>query len=228
MNNLGLPVKDLSKPPIDGNTGVVKRRSRKAFYGIIVGVSLAAGIGSGAIAYSIMNPGWNPAVDFEALVPSREHNEDVIPREAVEDHFGKLIMKDLKVDVPLAVVYPVKDSLYIPDPPLVGYYADSAKLGEQGVAILAGHVNTITGEDTALVGLKDVKVGSKFEVVREDKSYSLEVVSIEEYPLGELPVEMFDATGEARLAIVTCGGDVVEKDGTSVFSKNVVVMAKYI
>jgi hypothetical protein len=111
-----------------------------------------------------------------------------------------------------------------PDGAVVAWYRDGPSPGEEGSAVLAGHVD-YDGQRGALFHLDAVQPGSEVIVDFEDGSSRLfVVVALSRFQKAQLPtVELFRQEGEPALALVTCGGSYDRR--TRTYRENVVVFA---
>ncbi|MEU3775440.1 class F sortase [Streptomyces sp. NPDC032472] len=111
-------------------------------------------------------------------------------------------------------------------PGLVGWWSGGAKPGEEGVALLVGHVDTAS-KPAVFYGLSSAKPGGKVRVVRADGR-------VAEFTIDDVRVHEragFDADkaygsrvpGRAELRLVTCGGTYDKAAGQ--YTANVVVSA---
>ncbi|MET9659876.1 class F sortase [Streptomyces sp. NPDC006510] len=110
------------------------------------------------------------------------------------------------------------------DSNLVGWFKDGATPGERGAAIVAGHVDTMTGP-AVFLQLQYLKPGSKVDITRADGSVAtFEVDSVEQFSKAKFPDDrVYADTNSAQLRLITCGGayDKTSKD----YQDNVVAFA---
>ena len=111
-------------------------------------------------------------------------------------------------------------------PQLVGWYADGPTPGQEGVAILVGHVDTAE-EPAVFHRLREVRPGSEVRVRRQDGSVArFTVTEVAEVPRAEFDAERVYGprlAGAAELRLITCGGRYDAAAGG--YSANVVVFA---
>ena len=140
----------------------------------------------------------------------------------------RLSIPSIGVDAPFVPLSLGADGALEP-PPMsqpseVGYYADGPTPGEQGAAIVAGHVDTKTGPAVFLL-LSLVKPGASVSVKRADGSTAaFKVDSVQTFSKASFPDQkVYGATADAQLRIITCGGtfDRTKQD----YKDNVVVFA---
>jgi sortase (surface protein transpeptidase) len=118
-------------------------------------------------------------------------------------------------------------SMEIPeDVATVGWYELGVAPGEDGSAVLAGHVDSRTQGRGAFFDLRALEVGDAAEVAHADGSTSRwEVTGRTSYPKDEAPLpELFRRGGEPQLTLITCGGD-FDADARSYTDNVVVVLA---
>ncbi len=113
--------------------------------------------------------------------------------------------------VETATVRPVgvepNGELEVPPESEVGWYRYSPVPGEAGSSVLAGHVN-YDGRDGVFRFLTEVEVGDEFFVDYADGTTRPFVVSeVAQYDKTGLPNDrIFARTGDAEVALITCGG----------------------
>jgi hypothetical protein len=116
-------------------------------------------------------------------------------------------------------------SMEIPeDVATVGWYELGVAPGEDGSAVIAGHVDSRTQGRGAFFDLRDLQVGDVAKVAHEDGTTSRwEVTGRTSYPKDEAPLpELFRRGGEPQLTLITCGGDF--DAGARSYTDNVVVV----
>lgn len=117
------------------------------------------------------------------------------------------------------------NSMILPVSSEVAMLTDGAPLGAiSGTTLLAGHVNFADGSDGALAPLITSKPGELVSV--SDAAglvHAFRIVSVDVYMKQALPEDLFQRTGERRLALVTCFAQV--DDGVLTYPKNTVVTA---
>lgn len=109
----------------------------------------------------------------------------------------------------------------------VGWYHGSVTPGQQGAAVLAGHVDW-QGEPGAFYGLRELVRGDTVEVERTDGSFATFVVDrVEEHPKDAFPTKaVYGEIDHAGLRLITCGGGFDEDTGQ--YQANVVVFARLV
>jgi len=91
----------------------------------------------------------------------------------------------------------------------VGWYRYGPRPGDRtGSTVLGGHVDSAGQGRGAFFRLRELKPGDPVVVRGEDgRSWRYRVVSREEWPKSEVPLDrIFSRGGAARLTLVTCGG----------------------
>lgn len=82
-----------------------------------------------------------------------------------------------------------------------------AKPGDAGVALLAGHIDSAAQGHGALYKLQQVKTGAGITVYGDQGAVTRWTVTrLQVVPKDALPRALFESSGPARLAIVSCGG----------------------
>lgn len=118
-------------------------------------------------------------------------------------------------------------SLTIPSQPWrVGIDVGSAPLASRvGTTLLAGHVD-LSGTPGALVGLSKAEPGALVYVTDDRGRRSAFVTTgLQRYSKVSLPRSIFDVEGTRQLAVVTCGGPIMEKGGERHYRDNIVLTA---
>ncbi|MVU76391.1 class F sortase [Nocardia sp. ET3-3] len=105
-----------------------------------------------------------------------------------------------------------------------GWYQKGPAPGEQGSAVILGHVDSYKGEGIFFT-LKKVKPGDLIDVTRADgKTAHFKVTDVRMYKKSEFPDQLvFGPRGGATLQVVTCGGN-FDKAAKS-YESNVVVFS---
>lgn len=96
-----------------------------------------------------------------------------------------------------------------------GWYKSGAKPGEQGSAVIAGHVNTPEGKGI-FWDLHKLEAGDEVKVSdKNGETRVFEVVDKKAFDLGEAPVDqIFGYTPRRMLNLITCTGDYNYDKGT--------------
>jgi len=117
-------------------------------------------------------------------------------------------------------------ALVPPDAPgRAGFFVDGPAPGEQGPAVIAGHVDSPSGP-AVFYRLRDVAVGDPILVERSDGSTARFVVTrVARHPKSAFPTgEVYGPTPGAELRLITCGGEFDRAAGS--YRDNVVVYAR--
>ncbi|MEL5960217.1 class F sortase [Streptomyces sp. CLV115] len=90
---------------------------------------------------------------------------------------------------------------------LVGWFKDGATPGERGSAIVAGHVDTMTGP-AVFLQLRYLRPGAQVDITRADGSVAtFKVDSVEQFSKAKFPDDrVYADTNSAELRLITCGG----------------------
>lgn len=107
------------------------------------------------------------------------------------------------------------------------WYNGSPTPGEQGPAILLGHVNATDGGPGIFAGLRGLAPGDTIEVTREDGTTAVFAVERgEQYPKNSFPtLTVYGNTEGAELRLITCDG---YDAATGEFDDNYVVYANLV
>jgi len=99
-------------------------------------------------------------------------------------------------------------ALIVPDSPRdVGWFQGGSVPGEPGVALLTSHLDTRREGRGVFAGLVDLAVGDGIVLTSADgTTQRWTVTGREQHPKDALPEGLFARSGDAELALVTCGG----------------------
>lgn len=105
-----------------------------------------------------------------------------------------------------------------------GWYRRSTRPGQQGAAVILGHVDSTTGP-AVFYRLRDVQPGARVRVRRADGSVAVfEIDRLEQHRKTRFPsAEVYFPTAEPTLRLVTCGGAFDRERGS--YRDNLVVFA---
>jgi sortase (surface protein transpeptidase) len=129
------------------------------------------------------------------------------------------------VDAPILPVGVTAGTTEIPaDVHEVGWYRFGGRPGRSGSTLLVAHVSSGTQGPGVFFRLRDLVPGDDVLVEMRDGSSSVfRVIARWSYAKEALPDRLFDRTGPAMLALVTCGGPYSEATGR--YEDNIVVYA---
>jgi hypothetical protein len=90
----------------------------------------------------------------------------------------------------------------------LGWWIGSAPMGAaRGTTLIAGHVDSAVAGLGVFATLKEMGEGDQITVVDGlGNPWRFEVTESVQVTKSQLPTELFDTSGERRLALVTCGG----------------------
>ncbi|MFD7446095.1 class F sortase [Streptomyces sp. NPDC059909] len=112
------------------------------------------------------------------------------------------------------------------DPNLAGWYQNGIAPGQQGTAVVVGHVDNAAGP-AVFYGLGALQKGQHVEVTRYDgRTAVFEVYGVEVFSKNNFPgARVYGDTGTPELRVITCGGGYSRAGG---YDGNVVVFARMI
>jgi hypothetical protein len=149
---------------------------------------------------------------------------------ATSDRPVLLAIPSVDVTAPVMPVGVSKGNLLVPDDPAqVGWWASSAEAGaDTGSVIMDGHVDTASGGPGALyrMGIGKLQLGDRLTLTTtrgHQVNYRIYAQSVYVKAAG-LPADIFAASQEPRLVLITCGGAFDSAGKTYV--DNVVVYAR--
>ncbi|SDN19027.1 class F sortase [Alkalicoccus daliensis] len=97
----------------------------------------------------------------------------------------------------------------------IGWFAPGVKPGEQGNAVLAGHVDSRSGP-AVFYDLKEMSAGDEVQVTdNEGNELTFEVTRVVSYDRKEAPLEeIFGRSEKRNLNLITCTGTFNQEEGT--------------
>jgi hypothetical protein len=109
-------------------------------------------------------------------------------------------------------------------PSIAGWYAEGARPGQAGPAVILGHVDSATGP-AVFFRVPELRPGDAVYVARADGSTArFRVTHLSRVPKNRFPTDLVYApTLEASLRLVTCGGGI--DPATGHYRDNVIVFA---
>ncbi|MEU6704942.1 class F sortase [Streptomyces wuyuanensis] len=112
------------------------------------------------------------------------------------------------------------------DPNLAGWYQNGIAPGQQGTAVIVGHVDN-AGGPAVFYGLGSMQKGQHVEVTRYDGRVAVfEVYGVEVFSKNNFPgARVYGDTGSPELRVITCGGGYSRGTG---YDGNVVVFARMV
>lgn len=144
------------------------------------------------------------------------------------DFPAKLIIADLGVASRFETVgKDKKGRMAVPqDETKVAWYGLGVKPGEIGNAVVAGHVNQEDLSPGVFANLKVLSPGAKLKILDiKNQEQTFIVESVRSYADADFPItEVFGASTDRKLFLITCDGDFDEKKDT--FTKRLVVEAR--
>lgn len=138
----------------------------------------------------------------------------LIPALGVQSPVGEVgLTPDGQIEVPAGEAYDH-----------AAWYRYSPTPGEQGPAVIEGHLDTPEGDPSVFYGLALLVPGDDVEVVRADgKTLTFRITEVARYPKTEFPTEaVYGDLDHPGLRLLTCGGS-LDTDGN--YQDNVVVFA---
>ncbi|GAA2201543.1 MULTISPECIES: class F sortase [Streptomyces] len=165
----------------------------------------AAPRASGAGAVAPADP-RQPGEPRQSGEPPR--SAEPLPRSAPT----RLRIPKISVDAPFtALAIGASGQLQPPpaaDTNLVGWYADGTSPGEEGTAIIAGHVDTMTSA-AVFAELDRLRPGDRFSVERADgRTAEFVVDSAETFAKDDFPSErVYADASRPEVRLITCAGD---------------------
>lgn len=138
----------------------------------------------------------------------------------------RVVIPTIDVDADIVGVGLNEDqSMEVPDFGEAGWYEPGPRPGASGPAVIAAHVDSVDGPDV-FFRLKDLEEGDEVAVEHADGARTTFIVVRSEQQLkDDLPVKrIWNATDNAVLRLITCGGDFNSQRRS--YESNVIVYAK--
>lgn len=90
----------------------------------------------------------------------------------------------------------------------VAWYQLGAKPGEDGNAVIAGHLDKVSGAPAVFYNLSSMKPGENIIIEYENgEEYAFKVTNIESYEYDQVPLDyVFGNSSKKRLNLITCEG----------------------
>lgn len=160
--------------------------------------------------------GWGPVENQVAKVrPQRRHAEPVevvIPAIGVRSRLERLTL-----DADGVLVPPRKAEV-------AGWYAGGVRPGDPGPAVIAGHLDSLTGPGV-FAGLGGLEPGHRILVTLKDgHTVTFRVEEVRAHAKKDFPTrDVYGASPDARLRLITCGG--AFDTGAGHYDGNVIVFA---
>ncbi|MEU6331279.1 class F sortase [Streptomyces sp. NPDC047049] len=201
--------------------------ARRPRWGVL---ALAGLIGIGMVRQGLSGeadgppqPGAGTAL-FPGDLPPGGPAPPPLPRSAP----ARVAIPSIEVSAPLMPLGLDKDG-WIEAPPadaprLAGWYAHAPTPGENGTAVIVGHVDG-RGGPAVFYGLGALEKGRTIRVTREDgRTAVFEVYGIQVFDKRKFPArKVYGPTGRPELRVLTCGGAYEAGSG---YAGNVVVFAR--
>ncbi|UFS98402.1 class F sortase [Nocardia huaxiensis] len=192
------------------------KRTRRTLFGALAAtLAITSALLSGCAADD--SPASNAGATTTAVVTAPEISRSTPTAFTISSikASGSLISLGLNADGTVQVPADYKQA---------GWYQRGPAPGEQGSAVILGHVDSYQGEGI-FFSLKKVQPGDMIDVTRADgKTAHFKVTDVRMYKKSEFPDQLvYGPRGGATLQLVTCGGD-FDQNAKSYLS-NVVVFS---
>ncbi len=97
----------------------------------------------------------------------------------------------------------------------VAWYKGGPEPGQEGSAVIAGHLDNALGLDGVFKHLNDIQTGQDIEVrTAAGGTLYFRVTDIENYPYTQVPEDIFTKTGGSYLNLITCAGVWLQQERT--------------
>lgn len=178
---------------------------------IFITVVVAMGVGISASAYMLRDA--TPPRIAEA---AQQHMNTVGTASVALP--VRIIIPTLQIDTPIEIVGRTEDGAMQSPSNFrdVAWYKEGARPGENGSAVVAGHLDNALGIAGVFKNLDTLSVGSYVYVQTiSGQKKRFRVMRVAEYRYDEVPTrELFEKSGGKYLNLITCSGSWLWKDGT--------------
>ncbi|APB00679.1 hypothetical protein NS506_06648 [Nocardia seriolae] len=194
------------------------RSFRRALTGALAAVTIVAPLVSGCSSSSTPSASTTTAAATPAAVKTAPAISRSTPTSFIISSIkasGSLISVGLNTDGTVQVPADYQQA---------GWYQKGPAPGEQGSAVILGHVDSYKGEGI-FFSLRKVKPNDVIDVTRADgKTAHFKVTDVRMYLKSQFPDQLvFGPRGGATLQVVTCGGNVDQ--AAKSYESNVVVFS---
>jgi hypothetical protein len=146
-------------------------------------------------------PSWNPL----ATADSEPFGATAAPPQGPPT---RLRVPAIGVDAALESLHLGTDGALLPPRTFAraGWYVDGTAPGDEGPAVIAGHVDSNRGP-AVFYRLRELQAGDRIDVVRGGATVRFTVVSTAWYPKASFPADtVYGPTPDRQLRLITCGG----------------------
>lgn len=177
-------------------------------------IGLIVGLG-GLLILSYTQPVNSPKLHYSSYVPpssSVPMPASVVTQQRIQRSYGlpvRLQIRHLKIDAKVLYMGATKlGKMEVPSNVTdVGWYKFGALPGNQGTAVIAGHLDGLKAEPGVFSNLSKVQIGDDVSVVdNAGATASFRVSSMKSYSDNEQPTEVFSSTTGSHLNLITCSG----------------------
>jgi LPXTG-site transpeptidase (sortase) family protein len=122
---------------------------------------------------------------------------------------ASIVVETIDVDAEIEILETVNGTMQAPsDENIVSWYKETARLGEDGNVVLAGHLNYWGVPQAVFFAIDTLQEGDVISVTGEDgEVYEYEVQWVQQLDAFASPDEAVAPTGEESLTLITCGGE---------------------
>ncbi|MER5857085.1 class F sortase [Streptomyces sp. NPDC059688] len=191
--------------PDEPDTG---RGGRLALWGVVIAVLAVSVFGGHRSSGDTPTEPPRAQGSNAAVQDDPRHADKALPHSAPT----RLLIPKIAVDAPFTTLSIGPTGQLEPPPAgdtnLVGWYAKGASPGEQGTAIIAGHVDTTTSA-AVFANLDELEEGDTFTVDRADgRTAEFVVDDAENFPKDDFPSKrVYADTSRPEVRLITCSGD---------------------
>lgn len=140
---------------------------------------------------------------------------------------SRLVIPKIEVDTTVEHVGVGDDGTLLVSsiPENVGWYRMGRMPGENGTAVIVGHLDMASGAPAVFYNLRQLEMGDEVYVTDErGKQMKFVIINKQSYPLDQIPLEeVFHGEGRAILNLITCDGDYIPGIG---YTHRIVISAE--
>lgn len=189
---------------------------------ILTATVVATSVGAGASAYALRNT-VPPRVELET------YRKLDVTRVASVAPPARLIIPSLNIDSTIEMAGRTQGGAMESPSNFrdVAWYKEGARPGEDGSAVIAGHLDNALGLSGVFKNLDMLTVGSYVYVeTSSGEEMRFRVMRVAEYPYDEVPTrELFERDGGVYLNLITCAGEWLQKHKT--YDHRLIVYTEY-
>ena len=179
------------------------------------GCNFSATMPSAAVSASTVHEATTPVMVTSTVLPKRPRKAKASP--------SRLLIPAIGINASVEEVGIVPNGKWVGDMETptqsrwtnVGWYDVGPRPGEQGSAVIDGHLDDQNGQPAVFWNLHKLHAGDEVQVVMSNgKKLTFRVTRIASYPPQAAPLQdIFGNSGGIYLNLITCAGDWIPSEG---------------